>query len=233
MATKTNDPRKAVGYIRVSTDEQHLGPEAQHAALTAWCARTGTELVAIHADHGVSGGAPLEDRPALLAAVAALKTHGAGVLLVAKRDRLARDHIVNGMIHDRVNRSGAQVCSADGHGNGDAPEAMLMARMVEAFGQYERSLIRARTRAALQVKKSRGERISREPAYGYRLNATRTHVEVDHHEQRVVGLVRTYRQEGLPLRDIGARLTAVGLRPRSGGTWNPKTIRNIAQSAER
>ena len=33
------DPKKVIGYIRVSTDEQALGPDAQRDALNAWCER--------------------------------------------------------------------------------------------------------------------------------------------------------------------------------------------------
>ena len=41
------DPKKAIGYIRVSTDEQMLGPGAQRDAIEAWCARHDAELVAV------------------------------------------------------------------------------------------------------------------------------------------------------------------------------------------
>ncbi len=36
---KDADPSLAVGYVRVSTDEQVLGPEAQREALNDWCDR--------------------------------------------------------------------------------------------------------------------------------------------------------------------------------------------------
>ena len=42
----TTDTRTAVAYLRVSTDEQHLGPEAQRAAITAWASREGVSVVA-------------------------------------------------------------------------------------------------------------------------------------------------------------------------------------------
>jgi hypothetical protein len=32
-------PKVAIGYLRVSTDEQHLGPEAQRAELERWAER--------------------------------------------------------------------------------------------------------------------------------------------------------------------------------------------------
>ena len=41
-------------------------------------------------------------------------------------------------------------------------------RMVDAFAEYERAIIRARTRAALAVKRGRGERTGEVP-YGFRL----------------------------------------------------------------
>jgi hypothetical protein len=80
--------KAAVAYLRVSTEDQQLGPEAQRAAIEAWAAREGVQVVAWHLDQGVSGGADVEDRPGL---VAALRVERAGILLVAKRDRLARE----------------------------------------------------------------------------------------------------------------------------------------------
>lgn len=87
-------------------------------------------------------------------------------LLVAKRDRLAHDTLLAATIERLVERDGAAVRSAEGLGDGDAPEAVLMGRIVDAFAEYERLVIKARTRAALALKKSRSERISREPRYG-------------------------------------------------------------------
>ncbi len=59
------DPKKVVGYVRVSTDEQALGPEAQKTALEAWCKAQGARLVAVCEDIGVSGATSLEKRPGL------------------------------------------------------------------------------------------------------------------------------------------------------------------------
>ena len=57
MARRRNkrdtDPKKVIGYIRVSTDEQALGPDAQRHALNAWCERHDARLLAIHEDIGV------------------------------------------------------------------------------------------------------------------------------------------------------------------------------------
>jgi DNA invertase Pin-like site-specific DNA recombinase len=224
------DARKVIGYVRVSTEEQALGPAAQREALARWCAANGAALVACFEDSGVSGGAALDKRPALLAALAALEAHGAGVLLVAKRDRLARDVVNAAMIERLAERVGARIRSAAGEGTeGDAadPSAMLMRGIVDLFAQYERAVIRTRTRSALAVKRARGERTGSVP-YGYRLAADGRSLEADPGEARAVALVRELRAEGLTLRAIGARLEAAGYVPRGGGKWHPDTVARIA-----
>ena len=100
--TAATDARLAVAYLRVSTDDQHLGTDAQRAAITAWATREGVTIAAWHTDQGVSGGAAIADRPALLAALADLSTLRAGVFAVAKRDRLARDVMAAAMCERMV-----------------------------------------------------------------------------------------------------------------------------------
>lgn len=215
-----------VAYIRCSTDEQHLGPDAQRAALTKWCAANGAQLVAVHQDLGVSGAVALDERPGLLAALEDVKLHGAGVLLVAKRDRLARDVMVAAMVERLVERDGCRILTADGTGNGEGPEALLMRGIVDVFAQYERALIRARTKAALAVKKTRNEFTGSAP-YGFRLSADGVHLEADDVEARAVALAKQLRAEGGSLRTIGARLLAEGHAPRGGKSWNPNTVARI------
>src|SRR5277367_5263412 len=88
---RPGNARLAIAYLRVSTDEQRLGPEAQRATIEAWAAREGVSVVAWHTDAGFSGGLDLGDRPGLVAALTDIRAARAGLLVVAKRDRLARD----------------------------------------------------------------------------------------------------------------------------------------------
>src|SRR5215469_9398058 len=136
MARTPPTPSRCIGYIRASTEDQSLGPEAQRTALEKWCQSHGAELVATFEDLGVSGGLELDKRPGLLAALDALRDNRAAVLLVAKRDRLARDVMVAAMVNRLAEKAGAQVLSADGVGNGDEPEALLMRNIGNAFAEY-------------------------------------------------------------------------------------------------
>ena len=214
-----------IGYIRVSTDEQTLGPEAQRAALDRWCATRGARLVAVHEDIGVSGGAQLERRPGLLGAIEELRVRAAGVLLVTRRDRLARDVVVAAMVERLVERHGGRILSADGTGDGDGPEAALMRTIIDAFASYERALIRMRTKVALQVKRDRGERIGHLP-FGYRLGGDGVHLEIDVSEQQVLAELRTLRAAGYSLRAIAAKLNETG-RPARGSKWHSTSVARI------
>ncbi len=81
--------RRAVGYIRVSTDMQAadgLSLDAQTSAIEQFCSMYGLRLEQIHRDV-LSGGK--SDRPGLQAALRHLQK-GVDVLVVLKFDRLSR-----------------------------------------------------------------------------------------------------------------------------------------------
>ena len=223
--TAATDPRVAVAYLRASTDDQHLSPDAQRAAIVAWAAREGVTVVSWHVDRGVSGAADLADRPALADALGALRAHAAGLLVVAKRDRLARDVYLAAAIDRAVASSGSRVVSADGTANGDTPADAFMRSILDAAAQYERAMIAARTRAALRVKIARGESTGEAP-YGWRADADGKLVP-DVAEQAVVARVCALRASGLSIRAIVAALTAEGVRTRSGGAPNTRSVHVI------
>lgn len=212
----------AVAYLRVSTEEQSLGPRAQRAAIERWALANGVTIAAWHVDRGVSGGAPLDKRPELMAAFEAMREHAAGLLLVAKRDRLARDVMIAGMLERLAERQGAAIRCADGTGDGAGPEGELMRGIVDLFAQYERAVIRARTKAALAAKKARGELTGSAPL-GAKRAADGVHLELHEAEQNAVSYIRALRADGLPLRAIVDRLNAEQV-PARGSRWHLTSV---------
>lgn len=231
-APKTNaNPVMAVGYIRVSTDDQALGTDAQRAALTLWAAREGVQIVAVFEDRGVSGAAPLDRRPGLLQAIDALSELGASKLVVAKRCRLARDVVAAAMIERLAERAGATVSSADGVGEGAGPESALLRGVVDLFAQYERQMIRARTKAALAVKKARGEVWTGSLPYGTARAADGRHVEADTDEAAVVAAIRDLAAAGWTCRAIAAELDRRGVVNRAGRPLHFTAVARLARAA--
>ena len=222
---KAGDPKVAIGYVRVSTEEQSLGPDAQRAAIEKWAAARGVRVAAMFEDHGISGGAPAEKRPGLLAALAALREHGAGLLVAAKRDRIARDTMIATMVENAAGRAGASLTTADGSSDGAGPEGQLMRGIVDVFAQYERGVIRSRTRAALAVKRTRGERTGQIP-YGYELATDGVHLTANAAEQSIIGRIRAFRAAGLSLRAITVECARLGLVSRAA---RPFALTQIAR----
>lgn len=159
------DQRRAVVLCRVSTPDQVLGLAAQREACQAYAAAHGLTVVAVH-DEVIFGGTPFLDRHVLQAAIADMTVRDAGTLLAAKWDRLTRDPVTGVMLEHEVKRHGGQVVAADGAGNGDDPAAELLRGMLLLFAQFERRMIGVRTKAAMAVKRERGELIGR-PHRGY------------------------------------------------------------------
>jgi DNA invertase Pin-like site-specific DNA recombinase len=206
----------AVAYIRVSTDDQKLGPEAQRASIEAWARSTGTTVASWHVDQGVSGATAIEERPALLAALAALREHGAGVLVVAKRDRIARDVVIAAMVERAAGSSGARLVSAAGEGNGEGAADAFMRTVIDGAAAYERALIRGRTKAALAVIRSSGRKTGGDAPYGFAVAADgRTLVAVES-EQLVIARARALSTSGQSLRSVAATLLAEGHTSRTG-----------------
>jgi DNA invertase Pin-like site-specific DNA recombinase len=242
----------AVGYLRVARtpelsasvsrpEAQEITLEAQRAAIEAWAARQGIAVATWKADEGVSGVAPIAERPGLLAAYGAVRELGAGVLVAAQRDRFACDVFVAGLVEQAALASGALLLTADaGAASGvdraslDAPQSAAQASWtrgaVDLFVAYQRAMNRARTRAALAAKKARGERVGAVP-YGYRLAADGLHLEAEPAEQAVLARVRQLSAAGLSQREIVLDLAAHGVVGRTGAPLQKTQIARMLRLA--
>jgi len=210
---RQGDASIAVAYLRVSTDEQNNGIAAQRAAIDAFRDRHGLTVSAYVVDIGVSGGAELGIRPGWYEAMRAITTHGAGILLVHKRDRIARDVALAVDATRAVTSRGARLQSADGLANGTDPADAMLRTLLDAFAAQERAIIGSRTTAALAAKRARGEAIS-PPRYGWKRDGA---LEIPcEREQAAVKAAREARKQGVPFRRLGTLLAAMGHVGRTG-----------------
>jgi len=224
MTTQT----KAVIYLRVSTAGQAdsgLGLEAQLASCEAWAAANDCEIVATYTDAGVSGTLAPSKRNGLVLALDAVK--GADVLLVAKRDRLARNMTYVGMTEAILKKTGARLVSAAGEGTdtSDPIAALFQTTMVDLFAEYEALLASVRTTAALAAKRARGEKTGGDVPYGKRVDeAGKLHAGEG---AGIAARVKDLRDnEGLSYRAIAQALTEEGFTPK-GKAFYASTARNL------
>ncbi len=138
-----------IGYARVSTDDQSL--DLQIDALTI----SGCDT--IYKDHGISG--VKANRDGLDAAIKA--TGKNDILVVWKLDRLGRS--LSFLIHlvETLRERGAGFCSLTDGIDTTTPSGTLVFHIMGALAEFERELIRERTKAGMLAAKQRGTILGR------------------------------------------------------------------------
>jgi DNA invertase Pin-like site-specific DNA recombinase len=218
----------AISYIRVSSEEQAdsgLGLEAQRQRIAAYCSMKGLHLAEVFEDPGVSGGKPLASRPAASKLLAAAKK-GKSFVIVAKLDRLFRSVADAANVIADFDKKGIRLVAIAENFDMSSPFGRAMAQMASVFAELERAMIRERTRSAMNVKRSRGERISGHPPYGSDFGADGRLISNDR-EQSIISRMRQLRAEGMSFRGIASRLDSEGVLPKRGRRWDHTTIKSI------
>ncbi|MES4615520.1 recombinase family protein [Ewingella sp. AOP8-B2-18] len=142
-----------IGYARVSTDNQHI--DLQNDALrSAGCERIFDDVI--------SGSK--SERPGLDAALAYLRE--GDILVVWKLDRLGRSmaHLVN-TVQELAGRGvGLKVLTGQGAAiDTTTAPGKLVFGIFAALAEFERDLIRERTKAGLSAAAARGRKGGRKP----------------------------------------------------------------------
>ncbi len=227
-------PTRAELYARFSPRKdpgKSQSIETQLDLCREFCARTGLEVVAEFSDRSLSGADAA--RPGLWDAINALKRRW--TLVVWKFDRLARDAFLSHLIERRLEKRGARVMSASGEGTIEAgllPAERLRLGVLRLFAEFERDMIRQRTREAMRHHQANGRRMSDRCPFGWTRDLDNPALLVrDEAEQAVMGQMIKMRQTGTSLRDIARRLQAKGVCCRGRPTWHPRTIGRILSRA--
>ena len=229
----TNDTKTAIGYVRVSTQEQatdgvSLG--AQRDRLRLYCKTNGIKLIDIVADEGISGSTL--ERPGLQTALRMIKRGRANTLLVAKLDRLSRSvRDICMLIDDYFSDERYHLLSVCGMVNTHNAAGRMLLLNLANYNQFEREVISERTRDALQHMMKQGVRLGPAP-YGYEFshntdgNGRRLLVPLAD-EQLVLRKIRDMRAEGLKLHQIARLLNEKGVKPRYCARWSLQSVYSL------
>jgi DNA invertase Pin-like site-specific DNA recombinase len=228
VTTAREKGRAVVGYLRCSTEEQTregLGLTAQENRIRAYSIAHGLVLADLFTDAGVSG--KTLDRPRLGALLSRVRAGEVGTLIVARLDRLTRrTRDLLALIEDVLRPAGVELVSLAERLDTGSPAGMMVITMLGAMGQLEREIIGERTRAALAVKRERGERLGGEPL-GFRATGPKGALEPLESELAPVHLILAKRGAGASFRTIAEDLRAAGVPSKRGGTWRSETVRKV------
>ncbi len=149
---------RAIGYVRVSTEEQSangVSLDAQKAKLEAYAALYDIELIGIEVDAGLS--AKTLDRAGLQSALAKLDAGVADALIVVKLDRLTRRVADLDTLIERYFGSPFTLMSVSEQIDSSSAAGRLVLNVLTSVAQWERETTSERTKTALQHKKAQGQ----------------------------------------------------------------------------
>lgn len=218
---------KAIIYARVSTREQVLygsGIKHQIQACEAMATSLGFKCLWIFTDLGISGTKSITNRPGLKKALNQLDPND--ILLVFKRDRIARDHAVARQVESIVKSVGARLLSVmEEECNLDNELGIHNRLFMDLKAEYELEHCTRRTLTSLYAKKMQGQRIGT-VSYGFELDSDKTTLILQESEQTMIKLVQQLRASGHSLRSIVKELNAKGY---TGRTNQPLQLTQIVQ----
>jgi putative DNA-invertase from lambdoid prophage Rac len=140
------------GYARISTDEQ------SHDSQLLELRREGLEEIITDT---VSGRIPAVERPGLSSLLNRLGDGDS--MVVARLDRLGRDTVdVMGLVRS-LTENGVRVRILNIGIETGTPNGQLFLTILAGFAQFEREIIRERTRAGLEAARQAGKRLGRRP----------------------------------------------------------------------
>lgn len=223
---------RTIAYLRVSTRVQEtdgLGLVVQKDRVKEYAEQHKLDLIDIvteTASGGVQQGEALswEHRPKLLALLDRAEKRQYEILLVAKLDRLSRDHATLVVLERMLARHGVEVVSVAEEHNGDGPLAELIRGQLALIAQFERAQIRERFNAGKAKGKTLGRHVHGRHPYGYHA-PTRGQLEPDPATAPIVKRIFDLARHGNNPARIAALLNDDGVAaPQKGKAWSRAAI---------
>ena len=165
----TGKARRVALYVRVSTDHQSV--ENQIRELKQVAERRGWTVVEIYQDAGISGSKGRDKRPGLDAMLKDASRRKFDVVMAWAIDRLGRSLIdLLGTIQ-HLEAVGIDLYLDQQNIDTTTPAGKLLFQMTGAFAEFERSMIRQRVNAGLNVIK---DKLSRDGKFESKRGIVRT-----------------------------------------------------------
>lgn len=222
---------KYIAYCRVSTDYQvknGCSLESQKSICEDYARKKGMCLHKSFNDAGLSGTLPIHRRPGLKAAIDEIEK--GDVLLVAYRDRLARDPEVTCDINREIRRRKARVVSCAGEGTESDDEYDLAAAIAyyasDFLSKMEQVLAKVRCKKKTEEKRSKGERCGYIP-FGQKLSEDGVHVEPNEDEKKIIEEMQKLEYDGYSLAKIATILNKNKMHNRDNKKWNYASVYRI------
>jgi len=220
---------KAIGYIRVSTEEQAregISLEAQKDKVKKYADLHNLNLTEIIRDEGKSGKDL--NREGIQKVISLCQAKEINHLIVYKMDRLTRRTLdLLTLVEEVFKPNNIQFHSITERIDTSTAQGKFFLTIIGAMSQMERDLISERTSEALRYKISQGENVG-SPPLGF-LAEDKKLSRIDG-EFEVVAYIKKLKRKRLSLGKIARRLNEENIPTKRGGRWHPGTVRYVLKN---
>jgi len=195
---------KAIGYVRVSTQDQAregISLDHQEDKIKAYASFNDLDLVEVIRDEGVSG--KNLDREGMDRLLEMVEDGSTDAVVVYKLDRLSRSVIDNLTLAELFESKDIAFHSISEKVDTKSAMGKFFFTLMSAVAQMERDLISERTRETLGHKKSKGEWMGQIP-FGFKV--VENHLVEDPEQVKVIQKAKRLRNQGKTMRVIAKTL---------------------------
>jgi len=223
---------QAIIYTRFSPQrnaDESDSCEIQEGICRTYADNNGHKVIDVFNDADVSGKD--EYREKLWQAIESLPR--GGVLIVFKRDRLARNVFLAEQINRAVGARGASIEAVTGDVAGNGPEQVMIRQVLASIAEYERKLIAMRTSWAMKQHQKSGKRMGRYAPYGYEIDPDDPSLLIEHErEQKALNVIaELLHTNKMSVTKIMEYMNVNMADYARAGRWNSKVIRKIIERA--
>lgn len=220
---------RAIGYARVSTEEQsQLGVSLsnQEQKIQAYCTAKDWNLIGVVRDEGYSGKDL--NRPGIQEIIKGCRKKEFDVAVTLKLDRLTRSVKDLGyLVEDVFNKHNVSFSSLQDNFDTSTANGRMVMNILATLAQWERDIISERTRDAMQFMKSSFRRVGSVP-FGFDLRGKE--LIPNREEMKIAQRLMILREEGASFQRIADRLNAARIPSKKGGKWHSKTVRGVIRN---
>lgn len=216
---------KAVGYVRVSTEEQTegYGLDIQKKAIKEYAKKNKIE-VEIFEDAGISGANGFDKRAGLKALFEFVSHNDIDYVIVHKYDRLSRDLFLQLFIEKELKKLNVKIISiTEEQLSKDDYVSNMMRQLIGAFAEFEKNRIAERLFSGRKHKaKTERTYASSYYPYGYTNSG-----EIIQEQANIVKKIFEMYSQNYSLQDIADWLNSQGIRTKRGGDWSRQAVKNL------
>lgn len=217
---------KAIGYIRVSTEEQAregISLDNQVERIKSYCGYKGYDLIETIRDEGISGGKNRE-REGFVKLLERLEQNDFDAVILYSLERISRDMLTLLCLEKLFNEYNVELHTVEGEIDTSTPDGFMGFAMRAFLGEMERRQVKYRTKRAMEHKKQKGGVVGQIP-YGFRRDGDS--LAFEEKEQELIRLVNRLYQGSKSLTFIVKKLTQLGYKTRQEKNFNSQQVKRI------